>query len=242
MENLTEVSFVIAFLAGIATFVSPCVLPLLPSYLTFITGMSFNELKDGKNGGDKKSVRKATVLHSLSFILGFTVVFVILGTLANLIGGTLLEFKEILRRIGGILIILFGIYIMGIFRIPFLDMEKKFHLRDKPAGYLGSSIVGVTFAAGWTPCIGPIIATILGLAMIGPSDRPFYGALLLLAFSIGLAVPFFLSSLVFNSFLSMFNKFKRFIPAVNIVSGIVMIALGVFLFFTDFDTIMMYIG
>ena len=242
MENLSEVSFVIAFLAGIATFVSPCVLPLLPSYLTFITGMSFEDLKDVDDSANRRAVRKATVLHSLFFILGFTVVFVTLGTLANLIGGTLLEFKEILRRIGGILIILFGIYVMGIFRIPFLDMEKKFHLRDKPAGYFGSSIVGVTFAAGWTPCIGPIIATILGLAVIGPSESPFYGTLLLLVFSIGLAVPFFLSSLVFNSFLSLFNKFKRFIPAVNIISGLVMIALGVFLFFTDFDTILMYIG
>jgi cytochrome c-type biogenesis protein len=141
-----------------------------------------------------------------------------------------------------VLIVIFGIFITGIFRIPFLDMEKKIHLRDKPAGYFGSSIVGITFAAGWTPCIGPIIASILGLAVIGSSENPLYGTLLLLVFSLGLAVPFLISSFLFNWFLSMFGRFKRFIPIVNMVSGIALIALGIFLFFTDFDTILMYIG
>jgi cytochrome c-type biogenesis protein len=123
-----------------------------------------------------------------------------------------------------------------------MDMEKNVHLRDKPAGYLGSSIVGITFAAGWTPCIGPIIASILGLAVIGSSENPIYGTLLLLIFSLGLAIPFFISSLAFNWFLTAFNRFKRFIPAINIICGIILIVLGLFLLFADFDRILMYIG
>ncbi len=115
------------------------------------------------------------------------------------------------------------------------------HLRDKPAGYLGSSIVGITFAAGWSPCLGPIVGCILGLAMIGSSMNAGYGIGLLLVYSIGLGVPFFLSSLAFNTFLSLFNRFKRFIPAVNIVSGLMLVAIGVFLLFTDFDPIMNYL-
>ena len=242
MENIVDLSFLIAFSAGFLSFFSPCILPLFPSYLTFITGISFDDLKDTDDGTSRRSVIKATILHSLFFIIGFTAVFVALGTLADFIGGALLEFKEILRRVGGVIIVLFGIFITGIIRIPFLDMEKKIHLRDKPAGYLGSSIVGVTFAAGWTPCMGPIIASILGLAVIGSSDSPIYGTLLLLVFSLGLAVPFLLSSLVFNWFLTAFQRFKRFIPAINVICGIILIALGLFLFFADFDTILMYIG
>ncbi len=242
MENVVDLSFLIAFSAGFLSFFSPCILPLFPSYLTFITGISFDDLKDTDDKSSRRSVIKATILHSLFFIIGFTAVFVTLGTLADFIGGTLLEFKETLRRVGGIIIVLFGIFITGIIKIPFLDMEKKIHLRDKPAGYLGSSIVGITFAAGWTPCMGPIIASILGLAVIGSSDSPIYGTLLLLVFSLGLAVPFLLSSLAFNWFLTAFQRFKRFIPAINVICGIILIALGLFLFFADFDRILMYIG
>jgi cytochrome c-type biogenesis protein len=229
-----DINLLVALWGGIISFASPCVLPLLPSYLTFITGISFEDLKQD----DRRGVRKATIVHSLFFIAGFTVVFVAMGALFGLLGETLFAFKDVVRRIGAVLIILFGIYITGLIRIPFLDMEKKVHLRDKPAGYLGSSFVGITFAAGWSPCLGPIVGSILGLAVIGSSMNAGYGVLLLLVYSIGLGIPFFLSSLAFNSFLSLFNRFKRFIPAVNIVSGLILIAVGVFLLFSDFDAVM----
>jgi cytochrome c-type biogenesis protein len=233
----THVSIAVAFWAGVVSFISPCVLPLLPSYLTFITGMSFEDLKVA----DARAVRRATVIHSLFFILGFTIVFVAMGALFGFLGETLFQFKGIIRRVGAVLIILMGVYITGLVRLPFLDREKKVHLRDKPAGYLGSGIVGVTFAAGWSPCLGPIVGCILGLAMIGSSMNAAYGIALLLVYSIGLGVPFLLASLAFNTFLSLFNRFKRFIPVVNIVSGLMLVALGVFLLFTDFDVIMLWL-
>ncbi len=229
-----DINLLVAFWGGIISFASPCVLPLLPSYLTFITGISFEDLKHDEAAG----VRKATVLHSLAFIAGFTVVFVAMGALFGLLGQTLFEFRDIVRRVGAVLIILFGIYITGLVRIPFLDLEKKVHLRDKPAGYVGSALVGITFAAGWSPCLGPIVGSILGLAMIGSSLNAGYGILLLLVYSLGLGLPFFVSSLAFNTFLSLFNRFKRFIPVVNIVSGLILVAVGVFLLITDFDTVM----
>ena len=233
----SQLSILIVFGLGLATFISPCVLPLLPSYLTFITGMSFEDLKEWKG----KAIRRATVLHSLFFILGFTLVFLAMGVLAALLGEVitylLLEKISTIRIIAGALIILLGIFITGIIRVSFLDMEKRVHLRDKPIGYLGSSLVGITFAAGWSPCFGPILANILLLVVIGPetpgasdiSISPVYGIILLLAYSLGLGIPFFLSSLAFNTFLSVFKKFKRFIPIVNVVCGIILIAVGVFI-------------
>jgi cytochrome c-type biogenesis protein len=233
----TDISFAVAFWAGIVSFISPCVLPLIPSYLTFITGVSFEDLKTA----DRAAVRRATVVHSLFFIAGFSVVFVAMGALFGLLGGTFIQYREVVRRVGAVLIILFGVYVTGLVRLPFLDMEKKIHLRDKPAGYAGSILVGITFAAGWSPCLGPIVGSILGLAAVGSSASAGYGILLLLTYSVGLGVPFLVSSVAFNSFLSIFNRFKRFIPAVNIVSGVILIAIGVFLLFTDFDTIMYYL-
>ncbi len=230
----TDLSLAVAFWAGVISFVSPCVLPLLPSYLTFITGISFEDL----SRDDRDSVRRATVLHSLAFIAGFTVVFVMMGALFGVLGETLFEFRGIVRRIGAVLIILFGIYVTGLVRVPFMDRERKMHLRDKPAGYLGSGLVGITFAAGWSPCLGPIVGSILGLAMIGSSMNAGYGILLLFIYSVGLGLPFLAASLAFNTFLSLFNRFKRFIPAVNIVSGFILVAVGVFLLFSDFDAIM----
>lgn len=229
-----DINLLVALWGGIVSFASPCVLPLLPSYLTFITGISFEALTQD----DRRGVRKATVLHSLAFIAGFTLVFMAMGALFGLLGETLFEFRDIVRRIGAVLIILFGIYITGLIRVPFLDMEKKMHLRDKPAGYFGSAFVGITFAAGWSPCLGPIVGSILGLAMIGSSMNATYGIVLLLVYSIGLGIPFFVASLAFNSFLSLFNRFKRFIPVVNIVSGLILVAVGVFLLFSDFDAVM----
>ncbi|MBN1881529.1 MAG: sulfite exporter TauE/SafE family protein [Deltaproteobacteria bacterium] len=260
----TQLSIFVAFWAGIVSFISPCVLPLLPSYLTFITGMSFDEL----TGENKKSVRRATVLHSIFFIIGFSIVFTALGALFGLMGGALFTYKEIIRKIGAVLLIVLGIYISGLIRMMLLriqygmiererepgpilsffirlfslmDTERKVHLKQKPAGFIGSSLVGITFAAGWSPCLGPIVAAILSLAVIGESSNALYGVVLLLVFSLGLGLPFLLASLAFNSFLALFNRFKRFIPAVNIVAGLLLVVLGVFLFTTGFEAILTYI-
>lgn len=233
----SQLSVLLVFGLGLATFISPCVLPLLPSYLTFITGMSFEDLKEWKG----KAIRRATVLHSVFFILGFTLVFLAMGVVAAFLGEVftylLLEKISTIRIIAGAIIILLGIFITGIVRVSFLDMEKRIHLRNKPIGFLGSSLVGITFAAGWSPCFGPILANILLLVVIGPNSpeasetsiNPAYGILLLFAYSMGLGLPFFLSSLAFNTFLSIFKRFKRFIPIVNVVCGIILIAVGVFL-------------
>ena len=233
----SELSLFTAFLAGVASFITPCILPIIPSYLTFITGISFNELKKS----DNRSVQKLTAVHSLFFILGFTLVFMSMGALVGIFGYKLFDYKEIIRRAGGILIIIFGIIITGVIPLRFFSIEKKIHLNNKPMGFLGSTLVGITFAAGWSPCLGPIVGAILGLALIGSSENAGYGVFLLFIYSLGLGLPFLLSALAFNTFLSLFQRFKRFIPIVNAISGIILIALGIFLIFSDFDRFTNYI-
>lgn len=227
MHQAPEVSVAIAFTAGILSFVSPCVLPLIPSYLTYITGVSFKELTDAKAKG---RLRWATMLHSLLFIMGFSVVFILMGASASYLGQLLIEYQEWIMKGGGVLIILLGIHFTGIINIPFLQMEKRFELRKKPLGHLGSFFVGVVFAAGWTPCIGPILSSILIYASTSKSFTT--GVLLLTVYSLGLGIPFFLASLAFNSFLSAFDKIKRYMRWVTLASGILLIVIGI-LFLTD---------
>jgi cytochrome c-type biogenesis protein len=227
MNQTPDVSVLIAFTAGILSFISPCVLPLIPSYLTYITGVSFKELTDAKG---KARLRWATMLHSFLFIMGFSVVFILMGASASYLGQVLVEYQSWIMRGGGVLIILLGIHFTGIINIPFLQMEKRFELRKKPLGHLGSFLVGVVFAAGWTPCIGPILSTILIYASASKSFTT--GILLLAVYSMGLGIPFFLASLAFNSFLSTFDKIKKYMKWVTLASGILLIIIGI-LFLTD---------
>jgi cytochrome c-type biogenesis protein len=215
-------TIIAAFLAGLASFLSPCVLPLIPSYITYITGLSFADL-NAEHPSHK--VREQTIVHSLLFIAGFTCVFVLLGASATFLGDFLHEHKTAIRRIGGILIVVFGIHVSGLFDIGVLLGEKKVTLHRKPAGYLGSFVVGIVFAAGWTPCIGPILATILAVA--ATEGR---GVWLLLSYSMGLAIPFFLSSLALHQFLVFFRRFKRHIRIFEVVTGVVMIVVGILIF------------
>lgn len=220
-----NISLVGAFVAGLLSFLSPCVLPLIPSYITYITGMSFAQL-DSEHPSHR--VRRQTVLHSLSFIAGFTVVFVLLGASATFIGGFLQQHMTAIRKVGGVLIILFGIHVSGIFNVHFLLGEKRLNIRSKPAGFFGSFLVGIAFAAGWTPCIGPILASIL---MVAATEETIYrGILLLLAYSLGLGIPFFLAALALHRFLLMFNRFKRYIRMFEIVTGIFLVIVGVLIF------------
>jgi cytochrome c-type biogenesis protein len=227
MSQPQEISGVIAFTAGVLSFVSPCVLPLVPSYLTYITGVSFHELTDAKA---KAKLRWLTISHSVLFILGFSTIFVLMGASASYLGQVLARYQYWIMKVGGVLIILLGIHFTGIINLPFLQMEKRFEIRKKPLGYVGSFFVGIIFAAGWTPCIGPILSTILIYASASKSFTT--GVFLLTIYSMGLGVPFFLASLAFSSFLSAFERMKRYMRVITFVSGLFLIAIGI-LFLTD---------
>jgi cytochrome c-type biogenesis protein len=222
---MTEISYIGAFLGGVLSFLSPCVLPLIPSYLSFITGISFEDFKTG----NKEHIRKITIINSAAFVTGFSTVFILLGVFSPFMSALLnASFKGIrLYHIGGIIIIFFGLYVMGIIKIRFLSSEHRVHLKNKPRGYIGSFVVGLTFAAGWTPCIGPILGTILLIA--GTTGSTLYGFNLLLTYSIGLAIPFMITSLTINSFLSHYGALQRYMRAIMVLSGLLLIAFGVIL-------------
>lgn len=215
-----------AFLAGLLSFLSPCVLPLIPSYITYITGLSFSDLQAEH---PSHIVRRKTLFHSFAFILGFTIVFVLLGASATLVGGFLQSNASLIRKAGGILIILFGIHVTGLVPFRLLMGEKRLSIRHKPAGYAGSFLVGLVFAAGWTPCIGPILAAILTLA--ATEDNVYHGIVLLLVYSLGLGIPFLLSSLAMHRFLLFFNRFKKYIRLFEIITGLFLVAVGLLLYY-----------
>jgi len=235
---IPTVSFVVAFLAGLFSFASPCVFPLIPSYLSYISGISVEKLIEGKS----RQAKKAAIRHSLLFILGFTLIFVLLGLFSGTIGFVL---KSIwFMRISGILIAFMGLYIIGVFNnlkfLSFLSGDKQFSLSNKPSGYIGSIIVGIIFAAAWTPCIGPILASIL---FIGATmHNTIMGGELLFVYSIGLAIPFFISAISVNLFLTMFKKLKKYIKIIQVLSGILLIIVGVLIFFNYLSIISLYFG
>jgi cytochrome c-type biogenesis protein len=218
------ISIPMAFLAGFLSFLSPCVLPLLPSYVSFITGVSFEQLTSGE---DRKRVRFLTITNSLAFVSGFSAVFISLGASSSFIGQLLYKHQEWIRIGGGLLIIIFGLFISGIIKFDLLLKEKRFHLHGKPAGYLGSFLIGMTFAAAWSPCIGPILGTILLYAAAEGSTL--YGLKLLSVYSLGLALPFLLSSLAINTFLSYSKALYRFMRVIMLLSGLLLIIFGVML-------------
>jgi len=221
---MKDISYPLAFLGGVLSFLSPCVLPLVPSYVSFITGVSFEDLTAGI---DRKRIRYLTVTNSLSFIFGFTAVFVALGASSSAVGRLFFEFQEWIRIAGGIIIIIFGLFVAGFLKIGFLTRDKKLHVSGKPVGYIGTFLVGMTFAAGWTPCIGPILGTILLYA--STKGSAVYGFQLLTVYSLGLAVPFFLSSLALNSFLSYSRKLLKYMRVIMIISGLLLIIFGIML-------------
>ena len=212
-ESLTVV---VAFTAGLLSFLSPCVLPLVPSYLTFITGLGLE---------DASRARRTTLTHALLFVLGFSLIFVLLGAGASALGQLLLAYRVWIARVGGVLMILMGLWMMGALRMDALQQERRVHLSDKPLGYLGTVVVGIAFGAGWTPCLGPTLGAILLLA--ANESELMKGVGLLSAYSAGLAVPFLLSALAVERFLAFFQKFKRNLGTVNRIAGILLIVVGV---------------
>ncbi len=215
---------VVAFTGGLVSFLSPCVLPLFPSYLSFVTGMSVSDLT-----ADLPSrARRRVMLHAVAFVVGFSVIFVALGASFGAAGAFLLDYRDWIRRVGGVLIVVFGLSIAGLLRLGILGRTRHWQLREKPAGYVGSFIVGVTFAIGWTPCVGPILGAILSLA--GTAETIQRGVGLLVAYSAGLSVPFLLSALALGAFVRGFKRYRPFMPAVERCAGVVLVVVGVLVF------------
>jgi len=211
-------SFAIAFIAGLLSFLSPCVLPLIPSYVGFLTGLTLEELE----------VRRGTaLLHAIWFVAGFSLVFVALGATASALGVVLLHSQVWIGRVGGVIVILFGLYLLGILRPAFLMRDRRIELARKPLGYAGSALVGVTFGAAWTPCIGPILGAILTMAAAQASLAR--GAGLLTAYALGLAVPFLVAAVALDRFLVWFQKFRPYLVWVERVAGVLLIVLGLLL-------------
>ncbi|HLA90089.1 MAG TPA: cytochrome c biogenesis protein CcdA [Gemmatimonadaceae bacterium] len=208
----------IAFSAGLLSFLSPCVLPLVPSYVTFITGLSFE---------DVAKARRTALVHSLLFILGFTIIFVLLGATATALGRLLLRHRYWVSAVGGALIIVFGLYLLGVLNITAFMRERRVHLANKPMGYLGSVVVGLAFGAGWSPCLGPILGAILTYTA-SEADLA-RGLLLLFTYSLGLAVPFLAAALGVERFVELFAKHKGKMVWVNRIAGVLLIFVGLLL-------------
>jgi cytochrome c-type biogenesis protein len=217
-------SVLVAFTAGLFSFLSPCVLPLFPSYLSFVTGMSVSDLTADLTA----AARRRVLLHSVAFVVGFSMVFVSLGASFSAASAFLLDYRDWIRRIGGALIIIFGLYIAGLLRIGIFGRTQQLQLREKPAGYVGSFIVGLTFAIGWTPCVGPILGAILTLA--GTAETVQRGIGLLVAYSAGLGLPFLLSAVALGVFLKFFKRYRPFIPVVERAAGVILVVVGVLVF------------
>jgi cytochrome c-type biogenesis protein len=214
----------VAFTAGLFSFLSPCVLPLFPSYLSFVTGMSVADLQTDITA----ATRRRVFLHALAFVVGFSLVFVALGASFSAAGQVLLDHRDGIRRGGGVLIVVFGLYIAGLLNFGPFGRTRQWQLREKPAGYIGSFLVGLTFAIGWTPCVGPILGAILSLA--GTAETVGRGMGLLVAYSAGLGVPFLLSAVALGMFLRFFKRYRPFIPIVERTAGVILVGVGVLVF------------
>ena len=220
---IDEISFTTAIMAGLLSFFSPCILPLVPSYFTFIAGASFEEITHNPDA----ALRRKIIMATLAFVLGFSTIFILLGASATYLSGLLFTYKSYLRILGGCLIIVFGLHLTGIVQIRFLHTEKRFQLKQKPLHFLGAFIIGMAFGAGWSPCIGPMLGSILILA--GNEDTVAKGVLLLALYSAGLAVPFMVLSLGTNYLVQFVRRTTRIMRAVNVVAGTLLIATGILL-------------
>jgi cytochrome c-type biogenesis protein len=223
MSQPAALGIVVAFAAGLLSFLSPCVLPLVPSYIGFLTGMTLPET--GRR-------RRVALLHALLFVAGFSLVFILLGASATALGRSLNYYQVWVQRIGGGLIILFGLLCLGVFGSQLLVRDYRLHLERKPVGYLGSALVGMAFAAGWTPCIGPVLGGILGLAATAADVKR--GMLLLAVYSAGLALPFLIAAVAVEAFLEWFQRFRRFLPWVMRISGAMLVLVGLLLVSGEF--------
>lgn len=223
-----DINWAIAFSSGMLCFFAPCILPLVPSYLVFISGISF----DDHGASETLPYRRIMLVHAIAFIAGFSFVFVALGLSSSLIGRLLSSFQTYLMRAGGIVLIIMGLFILNIIKIPLLNREKVIHLKQKPIGIFGSFIVGVAFSLGWTPCIGPALASILLIA--STTEGLWEGAFLLGMFSLGLAVPLLLSAILFDRLLGFLKRYGYVVRYAQKVMGVLLIGIGLLLLTTSF--------
>jgi len=226
---IEQVSLVTAFAAGIVSFLSPCVLPLVPGYMSFISGVSLDELRAADRQAD---ARRAVLVNTGFFILGFTIVFVLLGAAASSLGALLLDNQIWLQRVAGVVVVIFGLHLVGLIKIEWLYRDKRYHGAVKPRGPMGALLLGLAFAAGWTPCIGPILAGIL--AMAATKSSLWQGVVLLAVYSAGLGIPFLLTGLATERFLETFQRLRPFMGVIERVGGVMLIVVGVMIFTDNF--------
>ncbi|MBT4218472.1 MAG: cytochrome c biogenesis protein CcdA [Rhodospirillaceae bacterium] len=221
-----EISYIGALTAGILSFVSPCILPLIPAYLCFLGGASLDELT--AEDGIDAAVQRRVFVSALAFVIGFATVFIAMGASASALSRILIENIDVLSKIAGVVIVLFGMHYMGLFRIGFLNFEKRFHIENKPTGIVGSYVLGLAFAFGWTPCVGPILATILMVA--AGNDSIMFGTTLLTAYAVGIGVPFLLAAFMVKPFMAFIGRFRKHMQKVEITIGVLLVVTGVAIF------------
>lgn len=214
----TDINLFLAFGAGFLSFISPCTLPLYPAFLSYITGMTLDELKN-----EKGMLQKRAILHTIFFLLGFSIIFIAIGFGASMASDFFFQYQELMRQIGAILIVVFGLMIVGLLQVDFLMKDRKFQFKNRPSGYFGSALIGFAFAAGWTPCTGPILAAIMALAGTNPDMGLWY----MIAYYFGFAIPFF----VLSFFISRLGWIRRHSQTIVKVGGYVMVVVGIVLFF-----------
>jgi len=231
-----QVSLPLAFLAGLVSFLSPCILPVVPSYLAFISGLSLDELRDGS----VRDARRAALINSVLFVAGFAAVFMTMGWVATAAGRAVGQALPWLNRAGGVVLIIFGLYLSGVLRIPALAREMRVHLSSRPAGPLGSLLVGVAFGAGWTPCIGPILGSILLYASLESTMAQ--GTLLLATYAMGLGIPFVVAAVAFNWFLAGVDKVKEWMVPLERIAGTVLVLIGLLMVTGRFATLTAFLA
>lgn len=215
---MSDITIFMAFIAGFLSFISPCCLPLYPAFLSFITGSTVSEIKE-----ENKMLQRRSMLHTLFFLLGFSVIFIAIGFGTSYIGEWFKSYQDLIRQIGAIFIVFFGLVLVGVLQFDFLNQEKKFQFKNRPEGYFGSFVVGLAFSAGWTPCTGPILVAVIGLA----SSNPSLGLVYMIAYILGFAIPFFILSF----FVGRLHWIKNHSRKIVRIGGWILIAMGIFLFF-----------
>jgi cytochrome c-type biogenesis protein len=233
VENPT---FLAAFAAGVLSFISPCVLPLIPGYLSYISGLTLDEMQGtGEGAMSLGAARRRVLVASIFFILGFSFVFICFGAAASVLGQYMLERQRLLAKIAAVIVIVFGLHTMGVLRIGWLYSEKRVQVEKKPTSLFGAFFVGLAFAFGWTPCIGPILAGILAIA--GTQQTVGQGVQLLAVYSAGLGLPFLLTALAINQFFTVFKRIRKHYHLIEIISGLLLVLIGVLIFTNRFTLI-----
>ena len=218
---MAEISYFYVVLAGLLSFLSPCVLPIVPGYLCFLAGTSLDKIASGEDASKERNV----FYFALSFVFGFSTVFILLGASATLLSGIVYEYLDILRIVGGIIIIIFGIHFMQIIQLPFLNRDTRYQIESYRPGVVGSYVIGLSFAFGWTPCIGPILGSVLSIA--ASSETVTYGIVLLMLYSAGLGIPFLLAAYAINGFMRFLTKIRNYIRIIEIFTGVLLVIFGI---------------